>query len=264
MNKKQVLSLAIIAFLSCTALLYASNSVGFDAAYRLTRAQKDKIDELYEKAKIVAIGTIYAPNDRLKPLMRIDEILKLSSDFEEKRKDILENPIAAFSFSYPSNGPNYFKQENLGKLFLVYGSLGVSDEYPNGASVAHKAYIVARQEDLEKTQADIIFLGKSSDNSWDMPSHYRFRSVTFEVIKIWDQKLQKELTDNIPKQVTVRFQLHKQKDKPSYRLDVGSVADTEKLYWIAADRIQGTNHYDGELIGAELSADIAYLRRKTK
>tara|TARA_R110002124_G_scaffold208383_2_gene374751 strand:- start:1757 stop:2566 length:810 start_codon:yes stop_codon:yes gene_type:complete len=269
MNKKQVISLAIIAFLVSAALLYASNGVGSDGTYRLTAAQKEEIDKLFEKSDIIALGTL---KTGAKPslssfAMHIEEILKLSPEFEEKRKDILENPISAFSFSYPSNTPNYFTKENIGKPFLLYGSFSISDKFPNGSSVAHKAYVIAKQEDIEKAKADIVFLGKSSDTSWDMPSHYRFRTVTLEVIKIWDQKsqkIQKKLTEDAPKKITVRFQLHKQKDKPSYRLNVGNVAETEKFYWIAADKIPDTDHYDGEVIGTELSAGIAYLRRKIK
>ena len=157
-----------------------------------------------------------------------------------------------------------FERKYMGKYFLIYGYV---DEIPknhlyskitksNLRISTSRETIAVTQNDIERAIGDIIFLGirSTNKNDWSVPKHGQFNTMTFFV--------EKELTNTSAKKIVVRFLLQMPINKGKFRLNLFEINYRSHRYWVAADKIDGTEHYDATVIGAELSKEIIYLRHK--
>jgi len=233
----------------------------------LTDAEKHEIDDLFERSGIVAVGRVVdtAPEGEkfIIPAIIIDEIFKLKADVVNSPGKLIGKPI--FVQRQLMQQPDYSsKRKYMGKYFLIYGYV---DEIPrnhlyskitksNLRISTSRETIAATQNDIEKATGDIVFLGAPSTNKNDssVPKHGQYRTMTFFV--------EKELTNTSAKKIVVRYLLAMAGNKGKFRLNRSDISHKSNRYWVRADKIDGTEHYDATVIGAELSKEIIYLRHK--
>ncbi len=233
----------------------------------LTDAEKYEIDDLFERSGIVAVGRVVdtAPEGEkfIIPAIIIDEIFKLKTDVVNSPDKLIGRPI--FVQRFLMQQPDYSsKRKYMGKYFLIYGYV---DEIPknhlyskitksNLRISTSRETIAVTQNDIERAIGDIIFLGirSTNKNDWSVPKHGQFNTMTFFV--------EKELTNTSAKKIVVRFLLQMPINKGKFRLNLFEINYRSHRYWVAADKIDGTEHYDATVIGAELSKEIIYLRHK--
>lgn len=268
MKKLSAIVLMIIMAFSGAVYLYASNGDVQGETYVLTDAQKAKIDKAYNSADIVVLGTVHdssAPEAEFRrPAIGVEEIFKLPVG--EKISASQKIPVL---FNYP-DGVDYFREkESLGKRYIVYGR-GTS------SIVVQMAYEAARQEDIQKAKADLVFLGRfGSDFSWNNKGQddngHLFYIMPITPVKILQQQSKDWRNVSKDQPVLVRFSRPYGKETGVYKLawwriwhEHGFPEDAREEFWIAAGKISETDHYDAEFLGTEMTATIAYLRHKRK
>lgn len=229
----------------------------------LTDSEKSKIDDLFERSGIVAVGRVVdmAPEGEkfIHPAIIIDEIFKLKTDVVNSPDKLIGKPI--FIERQLMQQPDYSSQKkNMGKYFLIYGY--VDELHKNHPFTKNKLRIstsretiAATQEDIKRATGDIIFLGvrSTNKNDWSVPKHGQYRTMTFFV--------EKELTNTSAKKIEVRFLLAMAGNKGRFRLNLLDIDHKSNRYWIEADKIDGSEHYDASVIGAEVTKEIQYLRQ---
>lgn len=269
MKKFAAIAAVVAALLiGSVVFLYPSNGDVLGETYALNDEQKAKIDKAYKWADIVVLGTVRdssAPEDEFRrPAIEVEEIFKLPAG--EKISASQKLPVF---FDYP-DGVDYFREkESLGRRYIVYGR-GTS------SIVVHRAYEVARQEEIQNTTADLVFLGKFgpgfswNDKGKDDDGHL-FYTMPITPVKVLQQQSKDWRNISKDQPVLVRFSRPHGKETRIYKLawwriwhEHGFLEDAREEFWIAADKIQGTDHYDAEFLGTEMTATIEYLRQKGK
>ncbi|MBL1147009.1 MAG: hypothetical protein HND56_10915 [Pseudomonadota bacterium] len=266
MKKLAIIALMIITAFANTVFLYAANSDEPNEIYALTEAQKAKIDKAYNAADIVVLGTVHdssVPEDEFRhPAIEVEEIFKLPAG-----ATILVSQQMPILFNYP-DGVDYFREkESFGKKYIIYGR-GTS------SIVVDRAYEVARQEYIQKAKADLVFLGRFvSSFSWndkdkDDDGHL-FYTMPITPIRILKDQSKDWQTVKKDQPILVRFSRPHGKENRIYKLawwriwhEHVVITDARETFWISADKIPGTDYYDAEFLGTEMTATIDYLRQK--
>lgn len=133
----------------------------------------------------------------------------------------------------------------------------IKSESEKAFLTTRRCFLVATAEDIEKADADIVFLGKIGKHVITQPDKNGDDVLFFDILKV-----KKNKTDKILKRIAVKYNAYDKYGEGKYGLNIRDISTTEstKLYWLAANKIPNTDYYDAELIGRDFSREIAFLK----